>query len=60
MVLATDEFADLARQSARDSGLGGARIATVAHPIGGVSDQGLRGRADAAVDEIVSLFLGSA
>ena len=59
MVLATDQFADLARQSACDGGLDGARIASVAHPIGGVSSEELRDRADAAVDEIVSLFLGS-
>ena len=60
MVIATDAFAALAREAARSQGLPDARIATVAHPIGGVNDEGLRGRADAAVDAVLGLLSGEA
>jgi hypothetical protein len=58
-VVATDEFAELAREAARSQGLPGARIATVAHPIGGTSEEILRGRADAAVDAVLVLLTGA-
>ena len=58
MVVATAEFEALARSEAAAQGLAEARIAVVAHPIGGVGDEVLRGRADAAVDAIVALFSG--
>jgi hypothetical protein len=59
-VVATEEFAALARGEAAAQGLTAARIAVVPHPIGGVGDEVLRQRADAAVDAIVALFSGSA
>ena len=37
-------------------GLSGARIATVAHPIGGASEEALCAHADGAVEEIVALL----
>ncbi len=59
MVIATEKFSQLARQSAVQSGLPDARIVTVAHPIGGVKRVVLAGRADAAVEEVMSRLLGS-
>ena len=60
MVVATSEFAGLARSEAAAQGLADARIAVVPHPIGGVSDDVLLQRADAAVGAIVALFSGDA
>ena len=57
-MVATEEFAALARGEAAAQGMAEARIAVVPHPIGGVGDEVLRARADAAVDEIVALFGG--
>ena len=59
MVVATEAFADLAREEARSQGLPAARIAVVPHPIGGVPEAALLARADAAVDEILALLCGS-
>jgi hypothetical protein len=58
VVIATEMFSELARQSALQSGLPDARIAIVAHPIGGVSKAGLERRADAATEDVMSLLLG--
>ncbi len=57
-MVATAEFAELAREAARSQGLPAARIATVTHPIGGASEESLRGRADAAVDVVLALLTG--
>ena len=57
MVVATEKFAELARRAADQSGLPDARIVTVAHPIGGVKPELLVGRADAAVEEVMSCLL---
>ena len=59
MVVATAEFAALARGEAAAQGIAEARIAVVPHPIGGVAEARLLERADAAVDEIVALFCGA-
>jgi hypothetical protein len=59
-VVATGDFEALARGEAAAQGLAAARIAVVPHPIGGVADEVLLQRADAAVDGIVALFSGSA
>jgi hypothetical protein len=56
VVVASAEFAGLAREEARAQGLAGARIAVVPHPIGGVAAAALLARAEAAVDEILALF----
>ena len=58
MVIATEKFSDLARQSAVQSGLPDARIAIVAHPIGGVSKDELGRRADAASEDVMNRLLG--
>jgi hypothetical protein len=60
--MATDRFEGLARQSAEQSGLVGtavARIVVVEHPIGGVAPVDLDRRARRAVDDIISLWLGT-
>jgi hypothetical protein len=59
VLIATAEFAALAHEEARSQGLPDARVATVAHPIGGVSDVALRSRADAAVDAVLGLLSGA-
>jgi hypothetical protein len=58
VVVASAEFAALAREEAALQGLAGARIAVVPHPIGGIAEARLLERADAAVDEILALFCG--
>jgi len=60
VVVATRDFESLAREEARAQGLLDARIAVVPHPIGGVSADALRARADAVVDEVLDLFCGRA
>jgi len=57
-MLATDEFAALAGESARSQGLPDLRLARVPHPIGGVPREALLERADAAIDEVLALFCG--
>ena len=58
MVIATEKFSELARQSAEQLGLSDARIVVVAHPIGGVSKDDLGRRADAATEDVMSRLLG--
>ncbi len=58
MVIATQKFEQLARQSAAQLGLPDARIVVVAHPIGGVSKDDLGRRADAATEDVMSRLLG--
>ena len=54
--MATTRFAAMALEAARGEGLSGVRIATVAHPIGGIDDAALGARAEEAVDAIVAIF----
>ena len=58
MVIATEKFSELARQSAEQSGLSDPRIVVVAHPIGGISKDELRRRADAATEDVMNRLLG--
>lgn len=58
MVVATEKFADLARQSAVQSGLDGARIVVVPHPIGGAAADELNRRGDATTEDVVNQLLG--
>ena len=58
MVVATEKFAELARQSAEQLGLRRARIVTVAHPVGGVQRELLEDRAAGATEEVMSRLLG--
>ena len=53
MVLATEKFADLAKQSGQQVGLDHARIVTIAHPVGGVAEAELLRRAEASVDHLI-------
>jgi hypothetical protein len=58
VVVATEKFADLARQSAAQSGIDGARIVVVAHPIGGVAKDALEQRGDGATEDVINRLLG--
>ena len=49
----------MAREAARAQGIPNARIATVAHPIGGISDEALTGRAETAIDGVLALLTGA-
>ncbi len=55
MVLTTDEFELLARESARNEGIEHARILTLSHPIGGESEETLFAKADHALDALLAL-----
>ncbi|MBW2232190.1 MAG: hypothetical protein JRH17_17540 [Deltaproteobacteria bacterium] len=55
MVLTTDAFALLARESARNEGIEEARILTLSHPIGGESEEALFAKADQALDALLAL-----
>ena len=56
VVIASDDFQQLAQNAAQALGLPEARIFTVAHPIGGVADDLLRQRAEAGTQTIMSLL----
>jgi hypothetical protein len=56
VVIASEDFEELARSSAQALGLPEARILTVAHPIGGVADEILRRRAESSVELLMSLL----
>jgi hypothetical protein len=58
VVIATEKFDELARQSAVQSGLPDARIVVVPHPIGGVSKDALERLSDDATEEVVAQLLG--
>ncbi len=57
VVVATERFFDLARQSGEQVGLDGARIVAIAHPVGGVADDALCARADAAIEDVMGCLL---
>jgi hypothetical protein len=59
IVIATEEFVSLARTTAHDQGLPDARIVSVMHPIGGISDGALRVRAETAIDAVLGLLQGT-
>ncbi|MEM7413524.1 MAG: hypothetical protein AAF430_25050 [Myxococcota bacterium] len=58
VVVATERFADLARQSGQEIGLDDARLVEVAHPVGGVPEEALRRRAESATDGVMQRLLG--
>ena len=60
VVVATTAFAALAHQTADAYGLPGARIAVVAHPLGGITDAEVTSRADDAVETVLGLLIGGA
>jgi hypothetical protein len=55
-MVATDAFAELARTAALAQGIPGVRIASVAHPIGGIDARALRERAQCATDAVLALL----
>ena len=55
VVLATGEFLELARESARNEGIADARIVSVAHPIGGEPREALAEKADIALETVLAL-----
>ena len=55
MVLTTNAFQLLARESARNEGIEHARILTLSHPIGGESEENLFAKADSALDALMAL-----
>lgn len=57
MVVATERFHELARQSAEREGLPDARMVVVAHPVGGVSREELESRADAVTADVIERLL---
>ena len=54
--MTTEAFEGLARQEAQRQGLPDARIASVTHPVGGISEAELDQRASAVVDSLIELF----
>jgi len=60
VVVATTAFAALAHQTADAYGLPGARIAVVAHPLGGITATEVTSRADEAVESVLALLTGRA
>ena len=60
VVVATTAFAALAHQTADAYGLPGARVAVVAHPLGGITDAEVTSRADDAVETVLGLLIGDA
>ena len=59
VLVATTAFAALARQVAAASGLPAARIAVVAHPLGGIGEAAVTTRVDEAVEAVLALLTGS-
>lgn len=58
LLIATDEFAGMAREAAEAQGRIGSRIVSVAHPIGGIEEHELRARAEAAIDAVLTCLAG--
>jgi hypothetical protein len=50
----TTEFEALAHEAAKAQGIAGARIATVAHPIGGIGAELLLAKAESLVDDVLA------
>lgn len=55
MVVATTAFAALAHQMADTFGLPDARIVVVDHPLGGITEDAVRARAEQVVAEVMAL-----
>ena len=56
VLLATERFADFARESAVNYGLPTARIAVIEHPLGGIEEAAIVARAIAVVDQVLRLL----
>ena len=55
-MITTTKFSDLARREAAQAGLADARIAVVAHPIGGVAKREIERRGEGVADTILALL----
>ena len=53
IVLATDEFVELARLESRNRGVPGLPLAVVKHPLGGIGEAEALLKVDAALDAVV-------
>jgi len=58
-VVATSSFAALARQIAETYELPQARLVVVEHPLGGISEDDVRARAESVVDDVLALLTGA-
>jgi hypothetical protein len=56
VVVATTSFVGLARRVTDQLAFPSARIAVVAHPLGGTAEAGVIARADGAVEEVLALL----
>jgi hypothetical protein len=59
VVVTTTSFEPLTQQVAAAYGVPDARIAVVAHPLGGISEDDVIERADGAVEQVLSLLTGA-
>ncbi len=57
-MVTTTRFVDLTARVATTIGLPDCRIVVVDHPLGGIEDAAVDGRADAIVERIVALLTG--
>ena len=58
MLLATEPFVPLAESQSESYGLPDARLAVIAHPLGGISAAEVEARADAVIDDVLLLLVG--
>ncbi len=56
VLFATEPFAALALHVASARGLPAPRMVSVEHPIGGIDEQGVLGRAEAVVEDLIGLL----
>lgn len=54
MSIASEEFEDAARTQAKALGLNDARFVLVEHPIQDATDDEMRSKADAVIDEVIA------
>jgi len=59
VLVATTPFATLARQVAASYGMAAARIAVVAHPLGGTAEALVVAHAVAAIEQVIGLVSGA-
>jgi hypothetical protein len=59
VVVTTTGFENLTRQVATALGLPGARIVTIAHPLGGIEEDAVLARAATIVEDVMDLWTSS-
>ena len=55
-VICSDAFLDLAKTQARVFGVPDLPLVMIPHPLGGLSPEAVKGRADVAIPQVVSLI----